>query len=361
MTSTFYPNLKNYKILTAEGYRPFGGVSRMMPAPVYRVTLSTGQYIEATSDHKLFINGDQHIRLCDITVGSEIFTLSGFRPVVGVEKMPQMDYVYDIVESDGKNAFYANGILSSNCEFVTFEETLISAAKLNQLEPMQPIRRTGQVRWYKDINPNCTYVVSLDPSMGTGGDSAAIEVFELPSLEQVAEWCNNRLPVEVQVRTMKEILEEIYRAGQPEIYWSVESNGMGEAAIVVINETGEENFPGTMLHDPKNKSTGRRRGFVTTNKSKLETCARLKFLIESGRMKLHSRGLISELKVFVSRSNTYEARTGQTDDLVMSTILSLRMMDYISTWDDASQAAITSAIPVKHDCDDYDSPMPIFI
>lgn len=361
MTSVFYPNLKNYKILTAQGYKPFGGISRMAPVPVYRVTLGSGQYIEATWDHKIFINGETHCSISEIEVGDEIFTLSGFQPVVNIEHTRQIDYVYDIIESAGNNAFYANGILSSNCEFVTFEETLISAAKLNQLEPMQPIRRTGQVRWYKDINPHSTYVVSLDPSMGTGGDSAAIQVFELPSLEQVAEWCNNRLSVEVQVRTMREIMDEIHRTGQPEIYWSVESNGMGEAAIVVINESGEENFPGTMLHDPKNKSHGRRRGFVTTNKSKLETCARLKFLVESGRLKIHSRALISELKVFVSRSNTYEARTGQTDDLVMSTILALRMIDYISTWDDQSQAAISTSIVVPDDNDDYESPMPIFI
>ena len=34
-------------------------------------------------------------------------------------------------------------------------------------------------------------LVALDPSMGTGGDNAAIQVFELPSYEQVAEWQHN--------------------------------------------------------------------------------------------------------------------------------------------------------------------------
>ena len=45
-----------------------------------------------------------------------------------------------------------------------------------------------------------SYVVALDPSMGTGGDNAAIQVFELPSYEQVAEWQHNTSPVQVQVR-----------------------------------------------------------------------------------------------------------------------------------------------------------------
>jgi len=99
---------------------------------------------------------------------------------------------------------------------------------------------------------------------------------------------------------------------------------------------------------------------VTTNKSKLEACAKLKFLIESNKMKINSRGLLSELKVFVSRGNTFEARIGQTDDLIMAMILAVRMTDYISTWDDKSQAAINSNISDANEST-FDSPMPICI
>ena len=249
------------------------------------------------------------------------------------------------------------------CKFITFEETLINPVKLSQLESIQPTRKTGQVRWYAPIRADMTYVVSLDPSMGTGGDNAAIQVLEVPSLVQVAEWSNNKAPVEEQVRTLKNILEELYSNGRPEIYWSVESNTLGEAALVVIRDTGEENFPGTMLHDPKNRLQGRhgrRSGFVTTNKSKLEACAKLKFLIESNKMKLNSKGILSELKVFVSRANTFEARIGQTDDLIMAMILSVRMLDYIATWDDKSQSAINSNVSDGDD-NSYDAPMPVFI
>ncbi|HEY6437999.1 MAG TPA: hypothetical protein VIY47_15520, partial [Ignavibacteriaceae bacterium] len=93
---------------------------------------------------------------------------------------------------------------------------------------------------------------------------------------------------------------------------------------------------------------------------KLEACAKLKFLLESGRLKLNSKGILSELKVFVSRGNTYEARIGQTDDLIMALILAIRMTDYISTWDDRSQSAINSNISTDEDTA-YDAPMPVFI
>ena len=179
----------------------------------------------------------------------------------------------------------------------------------------------------------------------------------------MGEWSNNKAPIEEQIRTLRRILQELYESGKPEIYWSVESNSLGEAALVVIRDTGEENFPGTMLHDPKNRLQGRsmrRGGFVTTNKSKLEACSKMKFLIESSKMKINSKGILSELKVFVSRGNTFEARIGQTDDLIMAMILVIRMIDYISTWDDRSQAAITSNISDENDVG-YDAPMPVMI
>lgn len=287
---------------------------------------------------------------------------NGFRPYMATwEAHPDRDQAWADAElaALGEDRF----LREHKCQFITFEETLINPVKLSQLEAKQPIKKTGQVRWYSNVHPQMTYVVSLDPSMGTGGDNAAIQVIELPSLVQVAEWSSNRAPIEEQVRTMKKVLEEIHEQGKPEIYWSVESNTLGEAALVVIRDTGEENFAGTMLHDPKNKlqgKTGRRAGFVTTNKSKLEACAKLKFLIESGRLKINSKGLLSELKVFVSRGNTFEARVGQTDDLIMAMILAVRMTDYISTWDDQSQQAINSNIAVGEDLS-HDAPMPIFI
>src|SRR5574337_703058 len=45
-------------------------------------------------------------------------------------------------------------------EFITFEETLINPIKLNELTSSQPIRKTGQVRWFREINPSNTYVRS---------------------------------------------------------------------------------------------------------------------------------------------------------------------------------------------------------
>ena len=363
MNKEFYPNIDDYKVLTPGGFKNFAGISLMKIDQIWRITLENNQWLECSDNHKIYINGEEKKQIKELTIGDEVFTLAGFKKIISIENTGKIEPLYDLIEVEDGKRYYTNGILSSNCQFITFEETLINPIKLNQIESKIPIRKTGQVRWYSDIRSDMIYVVSLDPSMGTGGDNSAIQVIELPTLVQVAEWSSNRSPIEEQVKTMRKILEEMYNVCKPELYWSVESNTLGEAALVVIRDTGEENFHGTMLHDPKNRlqgRTGRRAGFVTTNKSKLEACSRMKFLIESGKMKLNSKGLLSELKVFVSRGNTYEARIGQTDDLVMSLVLAIRMIDYIATWDDGAQTAINSNIAIGEESN-YDAPMPVMI
>lgn len=244
------------------------------------------------------------------------------------------------------------------CRFVTFEETLINSSHLSKMNPTPPLNIDGHVRWYSEIDPKLTYVVALDPSMGTGGDFAAIEVFELPSFKQVGEWQHNRTIIENQMKILMQILKDISSKGVQDLYWSVESNSLGEAAMVVIRDKGEESFPGTMLHDNRRDISSKkgRMGFVTTNKSKLEACSRLKSMLESGKMQLNSVSLISELKNFIAKGVTYEARSGSTDDLVSAVLLFLRMAQYIATWDDESQKRMSSN---TDDADDSGAPLPM--
>lgn len=221
------------------------------------------------------------------------------------------------------------------CEFVIAEETLIAPTTLIDLEGREPLRKTGQVRWYQEPRPDAIYVVALDPSLGTGGDPAAIQVFEAGTTEQVAEWQHNRTVIPEQIRIMADIIRDLNLVVKsPEsIYYSVENNTIGEAALISIAEYGEENIQGYFLSD--NSSTGTRRwrkGFNTTPKSKLTACSKLKSLVESRRMRLHSKPLISELKTFIAHGTSYAAKPGETDDLVMSTVLAVRMMMMLQTY-----------------------------
>ena len=222
-----------------------------------------------------------------------------------------------------------------NCEFVINDETLIAPTTLIDLEGREPVRKTGEVRWYREPKKDAIYVVALDPSLGTGGDPSAIQVFEAGSTEQIAEWRNNRTTIPEQVRILADIVRDINAVVQDpqSIYYSVENNTIGEAALISIAEYGEENIQGYFLSD--NSVVGQRRwrkGFNTTPKSKLTACSKLKILVESRRMRIHSKPLISEMKTFVAHGVSYAAKPGETDDLVMATVLAVRMLMLLQTY-----------------------------
>jgi hypothetical protein len=224
-----------------------------------------------------------------------------------------------------------------DCEFVINDETLISPIKLLDLTGIEPIRKSGQVRWYKPIRQDSMYIVALDPSLGTGGDPAAIQVFEAETTEQVAEWRHNKTDVPTQIKIMADIVKELHAVVKDDkkIYYSVENNTLGEAALISIAEYGEQNIPGYFLSDNSVQgTTGRRfrKGFNTTNKSKISACNKFKILVESNRMKLYSKALISELKTFVASGASYAAKPGETDDLVMGSLLSTRMLMMLQTY-----------------------------
>jgi hypothetical protein len=220
------------------------------------------------------------------------------------------------------------------CEFIINDETLIAPIKLLDLKGEEPLYKTGQVRWYKKPQAGKIYTVSLDPSLGTGGDPAAIQVFEANTTEQIGEWRHNRTDIPTQIRILADIVKHINETVKDSnsIYYSVENNTIGEAALISIAEYGEENIPGYFLSDNSVVSSGGRRfrkGFNTTNKAKLTACNKLKVLVESGRMKIRSSPLVSELKTFVAHGTSYAAKPGETDDLVMSALLSVRMMQML--------------------------------
>jgi hypothetical protein len=250
------------------------------------------------------------------------------------------------------------------CEFLVYDETLINSIKLSELVGKEPISRMGQVRWYKKPTPENLYLVSLDPSLGTGGDYAAIQVFELPSMIQVAEWQHNITAIQGQIKIMRDILryiqDEIGQENTNNIYWSLENNTVGEAGLVVIADMGEETFPGLFVSEPGRKGHVRkfRKGFNTTFGTKISACARVKFLIETDKITINSRALLSELKTFIAAGTSFKAKVGQTDDLVSALLLVVRMSTVLADWDPRVMEVLSSKEGFE---EDWEPPLPIFV
>lgn len=237
------------------------------------------------------------------------------------------------------------------CEFIIADETLVNPNTLIQLEGIEPIHRMGQVRWYKKPTKGNIYVTALDPSLGTGGDPAAIQIFEANTTTQVGEWKHNKTDIPSQIKLIADINKYIVECtNEPNsLYYSIENNSIGEAALVSLNEYGESNISGIFLSEAGKK----RKGFNTTQKVKLTACAKFKTLLESKKMKVHSKSLISELKSFIAHGGSYAAKIGDTDDLVMASLLVVRILQQLSDYHYNLEEQI-------RDHDEMIAPLPFF-
>ena len=181
---------------------------------------------------------------------------------------------------------------------------------------------------------------------------------------QIAEWQHNITPIQMQVKIFRDILryiqDEIGVENSNSIYWSTENNTVGEAALIVIQDLGEETFPGLFLSEPLRKGHVKkfRKGFNTTFNNKISACARLKFLIEEEKMIINSRALLSELKTFIASGTSFKAKQGQHDDLVSSVLLIVRMSVILSEWDPTILDMLS--VDGNHD-NDFVAPLPVFV
>jgi hypothetical protein len=294
---------------------------------------------------------------------STVLGKNGFYPYMAVwSQHPDRDEVWANEERSrvGVERFERE----HECKFLIFDETLINSISLANMEGVEPIMKMGQARWYKKIDTSCTYIIALDPSLGTGGDFAAIEILELPSMIQVCEWHHNMTPVQAQARILRDLCKHIddkftEQGLNSSLYYSVENNTVGESALVAINELGEETIPGLFLSEPIKKGHVRRfrKGFNTTHSAKLTACAKLKQLVETKKISINSKSLVTELKTFIANGITFKAKTGQHDDLVSAILLCMRMVLILQEWD----PAIYDKMRDHSGLEEYDMPMPIYI
>lgn len=343
------------EVLTDSGWSKFDGVVIKGKSLTALLQLEVDR-LSLTLDHCLYLHDHTKIAARQLKPGQKIKTRSGLQRVVSIS-VNSTEHVYDLLNVARNHRFYANNILAANCEFLIYDETLINASTIIELAGIDPIEQQGQIRWYKKPDPYATYVVALDPSLGTGGDPAAIQVLELPTLKQVAEWNHNKTPIQRQVQIMVDIIQYLYETTGTEntIYYSVENNTLGEAALMAIAQVGEENIRGIFLTEPSKPGVKRsRKGFTTTNKSKLAACAKFKSLVEQNKLKIFSKSLISELKTFVANGGSYSAKQGETDDLVMSMMLVVRMVQALQNFDPDLDDQM-------NDASDYISPLPFIM
>jgi hypothetical protein len=231
-------------------------------------------------------------------------------------------------------------------QFITADATLIDSKVLATLQQQEPLYKTQEIRWYHPVKANHIYLISLDPSAGVAQDYAAIQVWRLPDFVQVAEWMHNRSSVATQLKILIQICQYLDRElrklpdhlGEPDIYWTYENNSYGQSVTELLNEVGLDVIPAQIMNEPQQGHNRMRRGLNTNMKTKSMAVTKLKSLVETNKMHICSKQLISQLKNYVSKGDSFAAKSGEHDDLVSALLLVIRMSMMIGKWDDLTAA-----------------------
>lgn len=330
MTHQLARNTKTLKIKTDAGFVNFDGVAEMGIKRIFEITFDDGITVGATSTHAFFTPDERAILTGELEPGVVLLGHPVDKVVTDVKYIGE-EMTYDVINSD-THTFLVNGVLAHNCKFISNDPLLVDTVVLANLTAevakTKPVATTGEMVFYKMPTAGQVYLVGMDPSTGTGSDFTTIEAFEFPSMEQVAEFRSNTASSVQGYHMLKKMLR-IFEKAEASVYFSVEVNGVGEA-IVALLEADEDPLDTAEF---VSEAGQRRKGMTTTGKSKIKGCLALKEMIERNSVKLRSEALVYELKNFVRKGGSYAAKVNATDDLIMATVIVVRLLEEISSFD----------------------------
>lgn len=326
MTQNISQNDK-YEILTPTGWANFSGVKVVEKSESMLIGTKHGRELHCSAEH-LIKTEHGFVEAHTLDIGQRIYTNKGVDCVASISYTESPDLFYDCLDVSLGNEYYTNDIISHNCEFLGGEGTLLDNRIMiaREKEIMSSGRnvlfRIHEVPFFTQIKAGATYLMGVDPSTGTGKDYTTIEVVEFPSMEQVMEYRSNTTRSPEIYALMKNIIR-FFTNNDCEVLFSVENNGVGEGIISLYSVDEEMPIKATMIHE-EGKS---RYGFTTTDTAKLKYANKLKMLLETNSMVIHSITLIKELKNFARSGKTYNAKSGSTDDCISAYLIILRILD----------------------------------
>lgn len=195
---------------------------------------------------------------------------------------------------------------------------------------------------WKDPIPSHRYIISCDPSSGSGGDYSAIQVIDvdavdennIPFFEQVLEY-NGKL-------NGSEVGQLVYRYGT--VYNNalavVEAiGGYGDAIILTLQELGYPNlyYDDTNLKNYTNDTIKAKKNSIDnkqqlpgfrTNALRLQMISNFIELLKNNSFRVRSTRVISELGTWIFKNGRPDHMDGMNDDLLTCLAMGLFVMQF---------------------------------
>lgn len=319
-----------YEVLTPNGFQHFDKIVESRHDSYIKISTIDDSLI-CSHDHVLYMQGEP-IMAKHVVCGMELDG-SGF--VWDVEEREDQIVLYDLFDVKGGHKYFTNKFISSNCDcdFSTSGDSVIAITKLNELKErnvIPPIEKQGQKGelWiWKEPEEESVYMCVADVARGDGEDFSGCIVFDIDTLEQVAEYKGfvgakeyGNLLLNLATRyndavlvientgvgwaTIQAVIDREYK----NLFYSYRGS---EDAYVDINvQRAKQNYSNI---DKKNMVPG----FSMTAKVRPHIIEKMEQFIRDDEVIIRSERLINELKTFVWMNGKAQAMRGYHDDLVM--------------------------------------------
>lgn len=266
---------------------------------------------------------------------------NGFTPVeVKYEEVPGRtpEFESKMIKKMGRDKFeqeFKNRFIGSG-------GTLVSSRIMESIQAEEPVRIEGDLEIYVDSFKGRKLAMSCDVAEGINEDNHVMQIFDIDTFEQVAEFANNTLPQTFYFKEIVKTIKLLFKEGAEEVFYTVENNGLGQGIMRLI-ENSQDNGLGaaTLISDVGADGMPLKRlGMLTTGKSKLAGCMQLKDMIEGNILKLKSKKLLTELKFFVKSGASFAAERGAKDDRVMACVIFCNMLPQLANYEESVDKAI---------------------
>lgn len=316
-----------YMVKTIDGYKSFLGVVKSHHESYIIIKYFDGTILRCSLSHLLFDDIiDDFIEAKNTRMGS----ITSGKVIASVRIVNEEIDLYDLLDVDG-HSYLTNGILSHNCAFISDKGTLINSIVLEGIKYKEPVRAFGDLRIYVDSFAGRKIAFACDVSEGIGQDSHAIQMMDIDTFEQVGEFQNNFLTQTQYVKEIVKIVHMLFNEGAAEVYYTVEANSIGQGVMRLIENLDDPLFDqAQLISEPMSN----RLGLLTTGKSKLSGCMDLKDAIELQKIKINSEILVTELKFFIRKGQSFAAEAGTHDDLVMAMVLLMNLLKQLANYED---------------------------
>ena len=316
-----------YKIKTPFGYKDFAGIAESIHNSYLEITFQNGETVKCSGEHIFWTYNNDLIQAKDLLVGFELKTENDIWEISEINAIQETKNMFDIIEVDNKeNSFYlANSLKSHNCQFLTFEKTLIDPDVLDFYKFPEIALEINGFEIYKEKldHPDGLLVVTIDPSAG-GEDFSVIQIWEIApqkviQLASLADQDADASVIFEKLLWLQEFMKTEWNYQPDESLIIFERNGIGEGLAQILTQTEQaiEYLEMPIFYDNKGKA-----GIHTGQTLKNKLALQFKNLVEYNKMVINDALFIDELYGFVRNSvGSYSGKSGYHDDRVTCAFL----------------------------------------